>query len=246
MASNERDKYPRKTAEDYLIEEERLANNPNRRTPVTVCLDCSFSMRQQRRLERMMEGMEGFCKEMKADPNARDSVELCIISYGGTMARVEQDFTPPEDLIKKGLPHLEAEGETPLVDAVETALDNLERRKVRYSDNGITYYRPWLILIGDGDESRRSAKLDQTAKRLKEESDAKHITALCIVVGDENKTEYSSLRRLAPDGKVLYLRDLKFGEFFKWLSRSIEKTSQSLFGEELHYEATSTWGETFA
>ena len=55
--------------------------------------------------------------------------------------------------------------------------------------------------------------------------------------------ECASLLKLAPDGRVQYLRDMKFREFFSWLSRSIEKTSQSLQGEEVYYEPTSTWGE---
>ena len=36
---------------------------------------------------------------------------------------------------------------------------------------------------------------------------------------------------------------MKFREFFAWLSRSIEKTSQSMSGEEARYEPTATWGE---
>lgn len=66
---------------------------------------------------------------------------------------------------------------------------------------------------------------------------------LCVTVGDADRMEYSSLMKLAPDGKVQYLRDLKFREFFSWLSRSIQKTSQSMSGEEVHFDPTTTWGE---
>ena len=38
-----------------LLEEEELVSNTENRTPVIFCLDCSFSMRQQRRLDRVME-----------------------------------------------------------------------------------------------------------------------------------------------------------------------------------------------
>ena len=124
-----------------------------------------------------------------------------------------------------------------------TPRENLEKRKVRYDDNGNSYYRPWLILVGDGDESGSSQALDQAAAVLKAESDAKHLSVLCVTVGDEDKIECSSLMKLAPDGKVQYLRDLKFGEFFSWLSRSIQKTSQSMSGEEVHFAPTTSWGE---
>ena len=49
--------------------------------------------------------------------------------------------------------------------------------------------------------------------------------------------------KLAPDGRVHYLRDLKFKEFFSWLSRSIEKTTMSMQGEEVYYEPTTQWGD---
>lgn len=104
------EKYPVKTPQQYILEDEDLINNAETRAPITVCVDCSFSMRQQHRLDRVMEGLESFCRELSANETACASVELCIVSYGGTMARVEQDFTPPD---RVRLPKLTAAGETP-------------------------------------------------------------------------------------------------------------------------------------
>lgn len=240
MKNGARNKFPQKTPEEYLLEEEELSSNSETRVPIILCVDCSFSMRQQRRLEKVLEGLQKFLREMAADLIACQSVELCLISFGGDQAIVERDFTPPDRL---EIPHLTADGGTPLADAVMTALENLEKRKIRYDDNGNSYYRPWLILVGDGDESGSSQALDQAAAVLKAESDAKHLSVLCVTVGDEDKIECSSLMKLAPDGKVQYLRDLKFGEFFSWLSRSIQKTSQSMSGEEVYFAPTTSWGE---
>ena len=95
----------------------------------------------------------------------------------------------------------------------------------------------------EGVYTKQVKELNEAAALLKEESDAKHLNVLCVTVGDERRMEYASLMKLAPDGKVHYLRDLKFKEFFSWLSRSIEKTSQSMSGEEVYYEPTTQWGE---
>lgn len=240
MKNGARNKFPQKTPEEYLLEEEELSSNSETRVPIILCVDCSFSMRQQRRLEKVLEGLQKFRREMAADLIACQSVELCLISFGGDQAIVEPGLYPGGRL---EIPHLTADGGTPLADAVMTALENLEKRKVRYDDNGNSYYRPWLILVGDGDESGSSQALDQAAAVLKAESDAKHLSVLCVTVGDEDKIECSSLMKLAPDGKVQYLRDLKFGEFFSWLSRSIQKTSQSMSGEEVYFAPTTSWGE---
>ena len=63
-----------------------------------------------------------------------------------------------------------ADGGTPLADAVELALENLEERKRRYEDNGISFYRPWLVVIGDGVETGSFKQLEETARKLKEEA----------------------------------------------------------------------------
>ena len=159
-------RFPDKTPEEYILEESDLVSNPETRTPVVICVDCSFSMRQQGRLERVLRGLDGFCRDMNQDSIARDSVELCIVSYGGTAARVERDFATPDRILEQKLPALRANGGTPLADAVQTALENLELRKQRYRDNGITWYRPWLILIGDGDESQSPRELAGAAALL--------------------------------------------------------------------------------
>ena len=124
-----------------------------------------------------------------------------------------------------------------------TALDNLEMRKRRYADNGNSYFRPWLILIGDGDETRSAAELERAAAVLRQESESKHLSVLCVTVGDTEHMECNSLMKLSPDHKVHYLKGLKFREFFNWLSRSIQKTTLSMSGEEVFYDPTTTWGE---
>lgn len=223
-----------------LLEEEELISNTENRTPVMFCLDCSFSMRHQHRLDRVMDGLREFCRDMAKDPVAGLSVELCIIGFGGNAPTLVMDFTPPG---RVSLPVLKADGNTPLTEGVRLALDTLEARKMRYDQNGIPIYRPWLIIIGDGDDTGSKKELEQMAAHLKAESDAKHLNVLCITVGDEDKICYSSLMKLSPDGKVQYLKDLKFREFFAWLSRSMEKTSRSIGHEEPLYESTVTWGE---
>ena len=163
-----------------------------------------------------------------------------FVSYGGTSARVECDFESPDRL---KIPELHADGETPLADAVFTAHTILQRRLERYNEVGVSHYRPWLVLIGDGDESQSMRDLDKAARLLKTESDEKHLSVLCVSVGDADKAEYTSLGKLSPDGQVQYLNDLRFMDFFGWLSRSIQKTSRSLSGEEVKYDPTAEWGE---
>lgn len=229
-------RFAKKTPDEYIVEEEALAQNPNCRVPITVCLDCSYSMGREDRLKRAMEGLRRFCEDMQRDPFAQDSVELCIISYGGTEARVERDFALPGEVLEN-MPKLKADGETPLAEAVNGALDNLEARKRQYKKPGVGSYRPWLIIIGDGDEKGSAEELDRAAQRIREEFKNKRLNVYCVLVGDlVGDKEDTSLRRLSPtEDNYIYLEDLKFEEFFVWMSRSIGQVSRAMSGEEDRY-----------
>ena len=230
-----------KSAEEFILDGQDLAGNGNPQTPVLFCVDCSYSMRQQGRLQKVMEGLEGFRKEILEDPVAKDSMELCVVSFQDTYAREAMPFSSAQNA---KLPQLQANGGTPLGDAVKLSMELIHSRKEDFRLYGNDYYRPWLIIISDGDDTACSAwELDQIARELRQEYDNKHIHVMCITVGDERSIECTSLMRLAPDHQVHYLRDLKFKEFFSWLSRSIEKTSQSLQGEKLNLAPTTDWGE---
>ncbi len=227
--------------EEFLLNTSDLVNNANPLAPVLICVDCSFSMRQHSRLNRVLEGIESFRQDILSDPVARDSLELGIVAFGGKMAREVMPFCSAE---QAKIPQLVADGATPLADAVRTALEVLRRRREQYQRCGNECFRPWLIIIGDDDDDMSApGELEEMARILRREYDQKHLNVLCITVGDEEAIQYASLARLAPDGQVYYLRDLKFREFFSWLSRSIEKTSQSMQGEEILLAPTTTWGE---
>lgn len=233
-------RYPAYDPQKYRLTEQQMIENPQTRVPVILSIDCSFSMLQKGRLQSVLGGIETFRQKMVEDIIAQDSVEVAVVSYGGTQAIVEQDFTPVTEM---KIPQLEAKGETPLTDAVKLSLELLADRLSRYNANGISYYRPWLILIGDGDDQNAGRELVKVARELREMSEKKQVSVLCITVGERNDISYSSLMELSPDGQVQYLEDMKFEGFFSWLSESMKKVSNSLCGEDILYPQTSTWGE---
>lgn len=250
MSRQQKKKLPHRPANEYLLDEDLLSLNPEPRIPVILCLDCSFSMSDKKRLARALEGLQKFCEDINKKEISRDAVELCIISYGGDEAQVLQDFATVDRILERGLPKPEAAGETPLADAVWTALDMLDERMERYKDNGITCYPPWLILMGD-DENSDYEKLDYDDRRemktirekLKERTDAKHLTVTSVTVGDVDKMKNSLLRQLSPEGRVYTLWNMDFHSFFTWMCQSIERTSDSLGGQEIDYEMNITeWG----
>src|SRR5690606_39048995 len=75
------------------------------------------------------------------------SVEIAIFRFGGEVKLV-QDFVIARRFHP---PQLEANGHTPMAEAIMRGIKQLEDRKSIYKKNGIPYYRPWIFLITDGE-----------------------------------------------------------------------------------------------
>ncbi len=122
-----------------------LANNPTKRVPVCLCLDISVSMDGEP-IEQLNKGIELFYEAINNNEQAKQAVEVCIVTFGETV-RVDQDFKDIDDELP---PRFSAGGVTPMGEAVNRAMDLLEDRKREYKENGIEYFQPWLVLITDG------------------------------------------------------------------------------------------------
>lgn len=205
-----------KVLENLLLENEDLVSNAATRLPICICVDASYSMRTGRRMQQANEGIRHFIKEINEDTYAADSVELCIISFGGSEAKVEQKFCLAR---KVDYRDIVASGTTPLGQAVILALDKIEERKKRYEDHGITTYKPWLILIGDGEATDVYQK---AADRLLSLQKKNQIKVLCIGIGEDA----NNLANFKLGGEVVNLKDFALEDFFSWLSKSMSKQSR--------------------
>lgn len=90
----------------------------------------------------LLHGRHGF-KEY-----SKEQVELGIIQFDSNVQVLRQPM-----LVRKGdsLPILQVRGlKTNTVAAVRKAMTMVEIRKMEYKTKGISYYRPWIILLTDG------------------------------------------------------------------------------------------------
>lgn len=127
------------------IRKKELIDNPQTRVAVALVLDSSASMEGEP-ISRLNNGVRLFLDAVKKDNVARYSAEICMVTFGG-IAELYQDFTSVDNI---NFYDLEADGATPMEDAVLLALDALERRKQEYKDCGVEYYQPWMVIMTDG------------------------------------------------------------------------------------------------
>lgn len=251
-----------------LLRLEDLVNNPTARVPVCLCLDTSGSMGrvvggdvQQTgqqvfkdgqmwnvvtggisAIDELTEGVKAFYEELSNDEVAQYSAEVCIVTFGGTAPRLIVDFANIDR--QPDLPRLVADGDTPMGEAVNLALDCLEERKREYQDKGVDYFQPWLVLMTDGaPEGSNPIELERAIQRASDMAKAKKLSIFPIGIGDE--ADMGTLARFSPLRTPLRLKGMRFKEFFQWLSQSVSRTSMSMPGEDikLDKEGIMGWGE---
>lgn len=197
-----------------------FANNPEPRCPCVLLLDTSGSMQGQP-IKELNSGLIAFRDELMADEMAKKRVEVATISFGPV--NVVQDFTSADSYTPTPLV---ASGDTPMGEAILTALDLLRARKDKYRSNGIAFYRPWIFLITDG------APTDDTtcAAEAVLKGEVEKSFALFAVAVQGAPVEV--LNKICPRG-ALRLQGLKFRELFMWLSSSMKSVSHSTPQDEI-------------
>ena len=225
--------------DNFYLRKEDLVNNPTPRVPVCLCLDVSDSM-DGYPISELNSGVSLFYKELRSDIVARYSAEICIITYGGQVSCV-LDFASLE--AQGDPPIFRATGLTPMGEAVNLALDQLEKRKNEYKEYGVDYFQPWLVLMTDGIPNGDSKELSRAMERCANLVQQKKLTVFPIGIGPN--ADMNTLRRFSPKRSPVKLKELRFSDFFSWLSKSVSRTSQSIPGEkvELDIEGLKGWCE---
>lgn len=205
-----------------------FADNPEPRCPCLLLLDVSGSMGGQP-ISELNAGIASFKEELAADTLAMKRVEVGILTFGPV--RIE---TPFQSAAAFQPPTLNAQGDTPMGEAIRQGLELVKQRKADYRANGISYYRPWVFLITDG---APTDEWQSAAAAVREAEAGKNVAFFAIGVRGANMETLQQISVRAP----LRLDGLRFRELFAWLSASLSSVSRSTPGTEVAIEAPKGW-----
>ncbi len=222
------------------LEQTEFADNPEPRCAVVLLLDTSGSM-HGKPIAELNSGLQDFDAALKSDKLASLRVEVSIIAFGGKVRALdvagasgggnhEIPFNADQAFVTADRfhpPALNANGETPMGEAVRRAIELLRERKEIYKRNGVDYFRPWIFLITDGNPT--DSGWEQSAELAKQEEQRKGV--LFYAVGVEN-ADVKTLARFSDQHQPLKLKGLAFRELFRWLSKSLSAVAQSRPGEQ--------------
>lgn len=218
------DEFSRLNRERILLSE--LAENAVAKMPVCLCIDTSYSMGEHQKILDVNNGIRRMLSDMRKSIYSRDSVELCMISFGGEDIEVVCDFT---DVSKINFKDFSFKGSTPLGKAVKYAAEYITKRVDLYRKAGVQYYRPWLIIISDG-KADDEEECRQSASKIREMCRNRQLNVICGSFGND----YRSLTDFANKNNIIDIEKISVVDFFSYLSKSVEKMNQSscLFNEE--------------
>lgn len=178
------------------------------------------------RIQKLREGLEMFLQEIEEDDSKSQKLEVAIITFNDKV-EILQSPALIEDIDTCLL--LDAEGNTDLMGAMEVAMDLVEARKSWYRTTNQNYYRPWIVLITDG-EPNVGQDMNVLADAIKKEVDAKHFAF--IPIGVDN-ADMQVLSKLSADIPAMPLAGTKFSKFFAWLSASMTAVVGGKNGDSL-------------
>ena len=208
-----------------------FADNPEPRCPCVLLLDTSGSMGGAP-IQELNAGLKAFQEALLEDSLAKLRVEVAIITFGEGVT-LAQDFVTAENL---QVPTLYADGLTPMGTAINLALDKLDERKQTYKTNGISYYRPWVFLITDGEPTDQ---WQPAAGRVQQAEAGKKVAFFAVGVGEGVNTNV--LAQISPR-QPIGLKGLQFKEMFVWLSSSLTSVSNSRPDENVPLQSPLGWG----
>ena len=213
---------------DFMEEERNLSgdllNNSSDRVVVCICVDASFSMAENDRIKHVNRGVRKFIDDCNEDMYARDSIDLCLIRFGGAEPKIIQPF---DNVKKVQFADIRPDGGTPMGAAVELALDEIEKRLEQFDMFGRTHFKPWLIIMSDGKATDDIKKASIRTQKLLER---RVIKVKCIDMSEGK--EQTGLEAFTLDGEVGTIRSFEIEDFFSMLSRSAAGLSKSTPGED--------------
>lgn len=198
------------------------AENPSARVPVAILADVSASM-AGKPLEALQRGLTLFFSGLESDPRAQLSCDPTIFAFGGAVRQVM-----PWESRMVGMtptPNLSAGGDTPLGQAVTTAIEAINQRRRLYREKAIQSYRPWMVILSDGHPTDEWQAAAEALSKLVNEH---RWNVICVATGPDADVE--CLARFTPARPPIVFRSADvsvcFRELFQWISSSIKVSSR--------------------
>jgi uncharacterized protein YegL len=211
-----------------------LSTNGAQRSPCVLVLDTSSSMGGHGRIEKLNDALQAFERALKSDETLCQQVVITVITFGGGV-QIVSEWTQADAFVA---PVLEANGDTPMGEAVRMAHVAIKKLQGEMKHKGIPSTRPWVFLISDGgpNDAGGWTEAADESRRECERSGGPVLWPLAV----PPDADASALKRFAASTMHVYSlgNDVNFRALFeKWLIQSLVRLSQSRPNEPVQIAA---------
>jgi uncharacterized protein YegL len=193
--------------------------NYEEKTLALFCIDSSGSM-EGPKMNALNHSLQNYLsEEIQKDEVLASRLEIGIITFDSEVeikqapALVEQFTFQP----------LTTKGSTALADGVNRAIDMVEERKQWYKSEGVSYKRPYIIVVTDG-QPDGNQDIASLTNRIDADTKAGRYVMVPLASLSADKTMMQSLEGWLTKEVKMPVKDLDktpFKSFFQWLSKSI-------------------------
>lgn len=189
-----------------------------RRLPIYFLIDVSESMAGTP-IQQVENGMRTIIQNLRVDPYALETVFVSIIAFAGKA----ETIAPLTELYQFYPPVFPIGGGTGLGRALDHLMNEMDRTVIKTTPDAKGDWKPIIFLFTDGTPTDNyTHAFDRWNKHYR-----RHCNLVAISIGDNVNT--GTLGQITDN--VLLLKDTdpeSFSKFFKWITASIQTTSQSV------------------
>jgi uncharacterized protein YegL len=244
-----------KAPQDQVLDAEQMvfdSDNRAQRVLIALVLDTSSSMKGKP-IALLNDALQDMSEDLRHDVELSAKAEVAIITFGdgGVLAwrgaqpapNGTSPFVPASQL---EMPRLQANGVTPMIEAVELAMRCVAEQKRALRERHISYYRPLVWLISDGIPTDAQGHYSESWRRLpdrirREERD-KRFVFFTVSAGDISPDGDAVLEALAPDAH-LRLAGFEFAVVLQLVSASAESAAHDDPLEAIKRKVTEGFGQ---
>lgn len=176
-------------------------------------------------MTELKKGVAQFYREIGADPLAKKAADVATITYSSGVNCVSEFQNLAQGGPVDPLAGVTAGGDTHLGEALEAALQKIDRQKEYYKRHGFPYYQPWLIVMTDGVPNGDAEVLKKSIAEIRSRVDNKKLTVFPIGIGKD--ADMAVLSEMSPKIGAVKMQDMKFLEMFTWLSQSVSASGRA-------------------
>ncbi len=146
--------------------------------PIVILVDKSHSMHGDG-IKEINQELDDLFKMITEDYCLLEHIDLMVASFSDSI-QSEIGFGP---VTEYSYISTSAKSGTSLNEAILVGLDAIAERKVQYREMGISYYRPWLIVLSDWKASDIEIE-EKAIERVRSEIRRKRLFFVPIMIGD--------------------------------------------------------------